>query len=124
MHYETYEIKEDVANILNLALAENRRIISVGTTATRTLEANFLKYQKIVATQEATNLFITPGYKYNVISALITNFHLPKSTLIMLVSAFANREYILRAYAHAINEKYRFFSFGDVMYIYGKDKLL
>lgn len=121
MHYETYEISEEVADRLNKALKDKRRIISVGTTATRTLEANFAKYQKIVATNEATNLFITPGYKFNVINALITNFHLPKSTLIMLVSAFANREYILKAYNHAVNEKYRFFSFGDVMYIYGKN---
>ena len=121
MHYETYEIDEEVANRLNKAISEKRRIISVGTTATRTLEANFGKYGKIVATNEATNLFITPGYKFKVISALITNFHLPKSTLIMLVSAFSNREYILKAYEHAVNEKYRFFSFGDVMYIYGKN---
>lgn len=121
MHYETYEINEEVATRLNKAISEKRRIISVGTTATRTLEANFGKYGKIVATNEATNLFITPGYKFKVISALITNFHLPKSTLIMLVSAFSNREYILKAYEHAVNEKYRFFSFGDVMYIYGKN---
>lgn len=121
MHYETYEICEEVAVKLNAALKEKRRIISVGTTATRTLEANYLKYNKIVATNEATNLFITPGSKFNVISALITNFHLPKSTLIMLVSAFADREYILKAYNHAVQEKYRFFSFGDVMYIYGQN---
>ena len=119
MHYETYKITEAVATTLNCALNEKRRIISVGTTATRTLEANYLKYQKIVATEEATNLFITPGYQFNVISGLITNFHLPKSTLIMLVSAFANRAYILRAYEHAVADRYRFFSFGDVMYIYG-----
>ncbi len=119
MHYETYKIDETTAQILNKALKEKRRIISVGTTATRTLEANYLKYGMIKATEEATNLFITPGYKFKVISALITNFHLPKSTLIMLVSAFSNREFILKAYTHAINEKYRFFSFGDVMYIYG-----
>lgn len=121
MHYETYEIDEEVATRLNKAISEKRLIISVGTTATRTLEANFGKYGRIVATNEATNLFITPGYKFKVISALITNFHLPKSTLIMLVSAFSNREYILKAYEHAVNEKYRFFSFGDVMYIYGKN---
>lgn len=119
MHYETYKIDEKTALILNEALTEKRRIISVGTTATRTLEANYLKYGMIKATEEATNLFITPGYNFQVISALITNFHLPKSTLIMLVSAFSNREFILKAYTHAINEKYRFFSFGDVMYIYG-----
>jgi S-adenosylmethionine:tRNA ribosyltransferase-isomerase len=121
MHYETYEISEEAAATINKAIEEKRRIISVGTTATRTLEANFNKYQKIVATSEATNLFITPGYKFKVISALITNFHLPKSTLIMLVSAFAGRENTLAAYCHAIKERYRFFSFGDVMYIYGED---
>ncbi len=121
MHYEEYEISETSAKALNEALAANKRIISVGTTSTRALEANFLKYNKIVATREATNLFITPGFKFNVVSALITNFHLPKSTLLMLVSAFANRELMLEVYHHAINNNYRFFSFGDVMYIYGKD---
>lgn len=121
MHYETYVISEEAAETLNKALAEKRRIVSVGTTATRTLEANFTKYNKIVATNEATNLFITPGYKFKVIDALITNFHLPKSTLIMLVSAFAGRENTLAAYKHAIEERYRFFSFGDVMYIYGEN---
>ncbi len=118
MHEETYKISEEAAQSLNKALSEKRRIISVGTTATRTLEANFAKYQTIKAGEEATNFFITPGYKFKVISGLITNFHLPKSTLIMLVSAFAGREFTLQAYEHAINEKYRFFSFGDVMYIY------
>lgn len=121
MHYETYKISEEAAAVLNKALAENRRIISVGTTATRTIEANFAKYNRIMATEEATNFFITPGYEFKVIKGLITNFHLPKSTLIMLVSAFANREFILKAYTHAISEKYRFFSFGDVMYIYGQN---
>lgn len=121
MHYETYEIKEDAATLLNNALQNNRRIISVGTTSTRALEANYLKYGKITPTIEETNLFITPGFKFNVVSRLITNFHLPKSTLIMLVSAFSNRELTLKAYNHAINNNYRFFSFGDVMYIYGKD---
>lgn len=118
MHYEEYEISEEAASKLNNALTLKKRIVSVGTTSTRTLEANFLKYGKIVATKEKTNLFITPGYKFNVITGLITNFHLPKSTLIMLVSAFTTREFTLRAYEHAIKENYRFFSFGDVMYIY------
>lgn len=118
MHEETYKISEEAAVKINKALSEKRRIISVGTTATRTLEANFAKYQTIKASEEATDFFITPCYKFNVISALLTNFHLPKSTLIMLVSAFAGREFTLKAYEHAIEEKYRFFSFGDVMYIY------
>lgn len=121
MHEETYEITEETAKVLNKALKNKTRIISVGTTSTRALEANYLKYGEIRATNEATDLFITPGFKFNVVSRLITNFHLPKSTLIMLVSAFSNRELILKAYTHAISNNYRFFSFGDVMYIYGKD---
>lgn len=117
MHSEFYMIDEDVAIKLNNAKANGQRIISVGTTSTRTLEANFKKYGKFKATQESTNIFIYPGYTFEAIDALITNFHLPKSTLIMLISAFANKEYIMRAYHHAVEEKYRFFSFGDSMFI-------
>lgn len=117
MHSEFYMIDEDVATKLNNAKANGQRIISVGTTSTRTLEANFKKYGKFKATQESTNIFIYPGYTFEAIDALITNFHLPKSTLIMLISAFANKEYIMRAYHHAVEEKYRFFSFGDSMFI-------
>lgn len=117
MHSELYIINEDVANKLNHAKANGQRIISVGTTSTRTLEANFKKYGKFKATTESTNIFIYPGYQFEAIDALITNFHLPKSTLVMLVSAFASKDFIMKAYHHAVEEKYRFFSFGDCMFI-------
>ena len=120
MHSEVYEISEESANKLNQAKAEHRRIIAIGTTSTRTLEANYKKYGKFYPTHEATNIFIQPGYQYEAIDCLITNFHLPKSTLIMLVSAFMDREFTLEVYKHAVDEKYRFFSFGDSMFIYGK----
>ena len=117
MHSEFYMIDEDVAKQLNEAKANGQRIISVGTTSTRTLEANFKKYGEFKATQESTDLFIYPGYQFEAIDALITNFHLPKSTLVMLVSAFASKDFIMKAYHHAVEEKYRFFSFGDAMFI-------
>ena len=117
MHEEFYEISADSAEKLNQALQEKRRIIAVGTTSVRTLEANFAKYQTITPTYEATNIFIYPGFTFQVVSGIITNFHLPKSTLLMLVSAFAGREFILEAYQAAIQERYRFFSFGDSMVI-------
>ena len=120
MHEETYEINEESAKILNLAKKENRNIIAVGTTSVRTLEANFTKYGEFKATKEATDIFIYPGYKFKAIDALITNFHLPKSTLIMLISAFMGREFTLKCYKHAVENRYRFFSFGDSMFIYGK----
>ena len=109
---------QEVAERLNKAKAEGRRIISVGTTSTRTLEANIQKYGCFTAAKESTDIFIYPGYHFEAIDALITNFHLPKSTLIMLVSAFAGKEFILKAYETAVAEKYRFFSFGDAMFIY------
>ncbi len=115
MHYETYQITKEVCDILNKAKEDNRRIISVGTTTTRTLESVMTKYNKFVPTTEETNIFIYPGYKFKAIDAQITNFHLPKSTLIMLVSAFASKDIILNAYNEAVKEKYRFFSFGDSM---------
>ena len=120
MHSEVYEINEETARILNEEKAKGSRIIAVGTTSTRTLEANMTKYGKFTATREATNIFIEPGYTFKAIDCLITNFHLPKSTLIMLVSAFMGREFTLDCYRHAVTEKYRFFSFGDAMFIYGK----
>ncbi len=118
MHSEEFEMTQEVADKLNKAKQENRRIIAIGTTSTRTLEAIYKKYGKFVATKESTNIFIYPGYKYEAIDALITNFHLPKSTLIMLVSALAGKEFILKAYNEAVKEKYRFFSFGDAMFIH------
>lgn len=121
MHSEVYEITEEAAAKLNKAKAENRRIIAIGTTSVRTLEANYTKYNTFKPTKEATNIFIQPGYQYKTVKAIITNFHLPKSTLIMLVSAFAGREFTLELYKHAVEEKYRFFSFGDSMFLYGKE---
>ena len=117
MHSEFYMINEEVAQKLNQAKAHGQRIISVGTTSTRTLEANHKKYGEFRATQESTDIFIYPGYEFEAIDALITNFHLPKSTLLMLISAFSSKEYIMKAYHHAVEEKYRFFSFGDSMFI-------
>lgn len=118
MHEEFYSIDEQSAQLLQTAKMEGRRIIAVGTTATRVLETVYKKYQKFVATSGYSNIFIYPGIKMQAIDGLITNFHLPKSTLIMLVSAFASRELILKAYEHAVQEKYRFFSFGDSMFLY------
>ena len=120
MHSETYEVSSLAADRLNLAKKEGRRIIAIGTTSVRTLEAVYSKYGKFVPCEEATNIFINPGYTYKAVDALITNFHLPKSTLVMLVSAFMGRKWTLHCYQEAINEKYRFFSFGDAMFIYGK----
>ncbi len=120
MHSEVYEINEEAAAKLNKAKAENRRIIAIGTTSVRTLEANFTKYHTFKATKEPTSIFIQPGYKFEAVDSIITNFHLPKSTLIMLVSAFAGREFTLDLYKHAVDSKYRFFSFGDSMFLYGK----
>lgn len=117
MHSEFYMIDEVVADTLNKAKANGQRIISVGTTSTRVLESNMKKYGKFTATHENTDIFIYPGYKYVAIDSLITNFHLPKSTLIMLVSALASKEFILEAYNEAVKERYRFFSFGDSMFI-------
>lgn len=120
MHSETYQMSAYTAERLNLAKENGKRIISVGTTSTRTLESIMAKYGKFVECKEATNIFIYPPYEFKAIDALITNFHLPKSTLIMLVSALASKEYIMKAYETAVNEKYRFFSFGDAMFINNK----
>ena len=122
MHSEVYEISEEAANRLNQAKAENRRIIAIGTTSVRTIEANLSKYHKFTATREETNIFIMPGYQFLGVDAIITNFHLPKSTLIMLVSAFAGHDFIMKAYQEAIDKKYHFFSFGDSMFIYGNKR--
>jgi S-adenosylmethionine:tRNA ribosyltransferase-isomerase len=117
MHSEYFILDEENAEILKKAKKENRRIISVGTTSTRTLESVYLKKNQIEACSGWTDIFIYPGYKFGVIDGMITNFHLPESTLIMLVSALVSREKILDAYKHAVDEKYRFFSFGDAMLI-------
>ncbi len=120
MHSELYEISPEAAEALNKAKEEHRRIIAIGTTSTRTLEANMQEYGKFTSTKKETNIFIKPGYEFKAIDCLITNFHLPKSTLIMLVSAFAGREFTLEFYKHAVDTRYRFFSFGDSMFIHGK----
>lgn len=117
MHFEHYTMDEYTANRLNLAKKEGRRIIAVGTTSTRTLETIMQKYDEFKPCEGDTNIFIYPPYKFKAIDAQITNFHLPKSTLIMMISAFCSREMILNAYKVAIENKYRFFSFGDSMFI-------
>ncbi len=117
MHSEYYELKEDVANKLNQAKKENRKIYAVGTTSTRVLETVIHKYNEFRACTGNTDIFIYPGFEFKAIDGLITNFHLPKSTLLMLVSALSSREFILNAYKEAINNNYRFFSFGDAMFI-------
>ncbi len=117
MHSEVYKMTSEVASRLNEAKKKGKRIISVGTTSTRTLESIMKKYGHFVACQEPTNIFIYPPYEFQAVDALITNFHLPKSTLIMLVSALAGKEKIMHAYQTAVEKKYRFFSFGDAMFI-------
>lgn len=117
MHEEYYNISKEVADKLNKAKEEGRRIIAVGTTSVRTLEANYSKYNKFEATSDKTNIFIYPGISFKAVDSIITNFHLPKSTLIMLVSAYAGKELIMKAYNEAVKEKYRFFSFGDSMFL-------
>ena len=117
MHIERYTIEADVANRLNLAKQAGKRLVAIGTTSCRTLEASLSKHPQFVGESSQTNLFITPGYTFQAIDALITNFHLPKSTLVMLVSALIGREEMLRVYQHAIDHRYRFFSFGDAMLI-------
>ncbi|MBZ4683444.1 MAG: tRNA preQ1(34) S-adenosylmethionine ribosyltransferase-isomerase QueA [Fusobacteriales bacterium] len=117
MHSEFFEIPEKAANIINKAKSENRRIIAVGTTSVRTLESSVDENGKVIAQKNDTEIFIYPGYKFKIVDALITNFHLPKSTLLMLVSAFSNREFMIDTYKKAVENKYRFFSFGDAMFI-------
>ena len=121
MHSEYYRITQDAADTINKALDEGRRVIAVGTTSTRTLESA-AKDGRVVAGDGDTSIFIYPGYQFQVLSGLITNFHLPKSTLVMLVSALAGREHVLHAYEEAVKERYRFFSFGDAMFIADVDQ--
>ena len=117
MHSEYYEMTEETAKVLNEAKKNKNRIISVGTTSTRTLETIMNSYGEFKECHGLTDIFIYPGYTFKAIDALITNFHLPKSTLVMLVSALAGKDKIMAAYKEAINKKYRFFSFGDAMFI-------
>lgn len=117
MHSEYYQISKETADLINETKKNNKRIISTGTTTTRTLESVFKKNGQIKEDSGWTDIFIYPGFEFNVIDCQITNFHLPKSTLIMLVSALANKEIILDAYKDAVEKKYRFFSFGDAMFL-------
>ena len=118
MHSEFYSVPQETADLIEATKANGGRVISVGTTSTRTLETVARDNDgKIVASQGWTNIFIYPGFEYRAIDGLITNFHLPKSTLVMLVSALAGKETIMHAYNEAVKERYRFFSFGDAMFI-------
>ena len=118
MHSEFYVVEQEEADKINAARQRGNRIISVGTTSTRTLESVADENGFVRAASGWTDIFIYPGYKFKVVDCLITNFHLPESTLLMLVSAFSSRENMLHAYEVAVKEKYRFFSFGDAMFIY------
>lgn len=117
MHSEYYKIDEETANRINLAKAQGKKITCVGTTSVRTIESAAVD-GKLKNLEGETQIFIYPPYKFKMVDALVTNFHLPESTLIMLISAFSDREKILNAYDTAVEEKYRFFSFGDAMYIH------
>jgi S-adenosylmethionine:tRNA ribosyltransferase-isomerase len=117
LHPERYEVSTEAATVLGTAMSEHRRIIAVGTTTTRTLEFLMAKFGEIRPDSGRADLFILPGFEFKVASALLTNFHLPKSTLLMLVAALAGRENVLKAYRHAVAHKYRFYSYGDCMFI-------
>jgi S-adenosylmethionine:tRNA ribosyltransferase-isomerase len=117
MHTEVYQVTEDAAKMINETKAAGGRVICVGTTSCRTIESASDESGIVHAGNGDTSIFIYPGYKFKVLDALITNFHLPESTLVMLVSALAGRENVLNAYNEAIKERYRFFSFGDAMFI-------
>lgn len=118
MHSEYYKVSEETAKTVNETRKAGGRIIAVGTTSVRTLETCTTENGELLAKSGETKIFIYPGYKFKAVDALITNFHLPESTLLMLVSAFSDKETILKAYETAVSEKYRFFSFGDAMFIY------
>ncbi|MGC6767347.1 tRNA preQ1(34) S-adenosylmethionine ribosyltransferase-isomerase QueA [Enterococcus sp. LJL51] len=118
MHSEFYRLTEEAAEKLNAVRADGGKIVAVGTTSIRTLETIGTKFDGAIKADSGwTSIFITPGYEFKIVQAFSTNFHLPKSTLVMLVSAFAGREQTLAAYQHAVNERYRFFSFGDAMFV-------
>lgn len=117
MHSEFYHVSEEAAAKINETKSAGGRVICVGTTACRTLESAACENGKVQSGSGNTEIFIYPGYRFKVLDALITNFHLPESTLVMLVSALAGREHVLQAYAEAVKERYRFFSFGDAMFI-------
>lgn len=117
MDSESFEISQETADLINIAKAEGKKIVAVGTTTVRTLETAYKQFGCIKACKSASELFIYPPYEFKVIDKLITNFHLPKSTLLMLVSALAGKDFIFKAYEEAIKNKYRFYSYGDCMFI-------
>jgi S-adenosylmethionine:tRNA ribosyltransferase-isomerase len=117
MDTEAFEISQETADLINRAKNEGKKIVAVGTTTVRTLESAYKIYGEIKACKSASNLFIYPPYEFKVVDNLITNFHLPKSTLLMLVSALATKDFVFEAYKEAISEKYRFYSYGDCMFI-------
>ena len=117
MHSEYYQVTEEAAETINRAKKEGRRVICVGTTSCRTVESAAVEKGRIEAGCDNTEIFIYPGYEFKILDCLITNFHLPESTLVMLVSALAGKEHVMEAYEEAIRKKYRFFSFGDAMFI-------
>ena len=117
MHSEYYAISEETAKLIRDTKAAGKRVVAVGTTSIRTLESAAVGKDEIYGRSGETSIFIYPGYDFKIVDAIVTNFHLPKSTLLMLISAFAGREFTLRAYREAVQEKYRFFSFGDAMLI-------
>ena len=118
MHSEKYRIPEETVKIINKAKEKGNRVIAVGTTSVRTLESSVDDNGKLIASEGDTNIFIYGDYNFKIVDAIITNFHLPKSTLIMLISSFGGKEFVFEAYKKAIEEKYRFYSFGDSMFIY------
>lgn len=119
MHSEYYQISPETAAIVNQTKEQGKRVIAVGTTSIRTLETVATANEgRLVETSGWTDIFISPGYQFSIVDAFVTNFHLPKSTLVMLVSAYLGRDFTLEAYQHAIDERYRFFSFGDAMFVH------
>lgn len=118
MHSEFYIVTEEAAAIINETKKAGGRVICVGTTSCRTVESASDESGKVIAGSKDTSIFIYPGYRFKVLDALITNFHLPESTLMMLVSALAGRDHIMAAYEEAVKQRYRFFSFGDAMFIH------
>ena len=118
MHSEKYRIPEKTAQIINEGKRNGKRIVAVGTTSVRTLESSLDEKGRLISGEGQTDIFIYGDYKFKVVDAVITNFHLPKSTLIMLISAFGGKDFVFDSYNEAIKEKYRFYSFGDSMFIY------
>jgi len=117
MHSELYSVPIETAAVVNQARQEGRRVFALGTTSVRAIETAANSSGELLAGRGESEIFIYPGYKFKIVDALITNFHLPQSTLLMLVSAFAGRDFILSAYRRAVEERYRFFSYGDCMLI-------